>query len=47
MGAILEEQGLQQSGCVSSECAVEVGNALGAKFIVTGSISKVGNIPAY
>ena len=43
MGAILEEQGLQQSGCVSSECAVEVGNALGAKFIVTGSISKVGN----
>ena len=44
MGAILEEQGLQQSGCVSSECAVEVGNALGAKFIVTGSISKVGNI---
>ena len=42
MGAILEEQGLQQSGCVSSECAVEVGNALGAKYIVTGSISKVG-----
>ena len=34
MGEILEEQGLQQSGCVSSECAVEVGAALGAKFIV-------------
>ena len=44
MGEILEEQGLQQSGCVSSECAVEVGAALGALFIVTGSISKVGNI---
>ena len=44
MGEILEEQGLQQSGCVSSECAVEVGAALGAKFIVTGSISKVGTI---
>ena len=44
MGEILEEQGLQQSGCVSSECAVEVGAALGAKFIVTGSITKVGNI---
>ena len=44
MGEILEEQGLQQSGCVSSECAVEVGAALGAKFIVTGSVSKVGTI---
>jgi len=44
IGEILEEQGLQQSGCVSSECAVEVGAALGAKFIVTGSITKVGNI---
>ncbi len=44
MGEILEEQGLQQSGCVSSECAVEVGAALGAKFIITGSISKVGSL---
>jgi len=44
MGEILEEQGLQQSGCVSSECAVEVGAALGAKFIIIGSISKVGTI---
>ncbi len=30
MGEILKEQGFQQSGCVSSECAVEVGAALGA-----------------
>ena len=44
MGEILEEQGFQQSGCVSSECAVEVGAALGAKFIVIGSISKVGTL---
>ena len=44
MGDILKEQGLQQSGCVSSECAVEVGAALGASFIITGSISKVGTI---
>ena len=44
MGEILEEQGLQQSGCVSSECAVEVGAALGAKYIVTGSVSKVGTV---
>jgi TolB-like protein len=44
MGEILEEQGFQQSGCVSSECAVEVGAALGAKFIIIGSISKVGSL---
>ena len=44
MGEILKEQGLQQSGCVSSECAVEVGAALGAQFIIIGSISKVGSI---
>jgi len=44
MGEILKEQGLQQSGCVSSECAVEVGAALGAELIIIGSISKVGTI---
>ena len=44
MGEILKEQGLQQSGCVSSECAVEVGAALGAQLIIIGSISKVGTI---
>ena len=44
MGEILQEQGLQQSGCVSSECAVEVGKLLGVENIITGSISKVGTI---
>ena len=44
MGEILKEQGLQQSGCVSSECAVEVGAALGAQLIIIGSISQVGTI---
>ncbi len=44
MGEILKEQGLQQSGCVSSECAVEVGAALGAQLIIIGSISQVGAI---
>ncbi|SVB17121.1 uncharacterized protein METZ01_LOCUS169975, partial [marine metagenome] len=29
MKAVLEEQGFQQSGCVSSECAVQVGELLG------------------
>ena len=44
MGEVLSEQGFQQSGCVSSECAVEVGAALGAQLIIIGSISKVGTI---
>ncbi|MGE4658832.1 MAG: CsgG/HfaB family protein [Gammaproteobacteria bacterium] len=41
MEEVLEEQGFQQSGCVSEECAVEVGKMLGTKVIVVGSISKV------
>ena len=44
IGEILKEQGFQMSGCVSSECIVEVGKFLGAELIVTGSISKVGDI---
>ena len=44
MEEILKEQAFQQTGCVSSECAVEVGKMLGVQNIITGSISKVGNI---
>ena len=40
--AILEEQAIQMSGCVD-ECLVEVGKLLGATFIITGSIGKVGD----
>lgn len=43
LGELLEEQGLQQSGCVTSECAVEIGKLLGADKIIIGSISKVGD----
>ena len=43
MDEILQEQGFQQTGCVSSECMVEVGLLLGATQIVGGSISRVGN----
>ncbi len=39
---ILEEQGLQQTGCTSDECAVEVGSLLGVQYIIAGSIGKVG-----
>jgi TolB-like protein len=42
MEEILKEQSFQQTGCVSSECAVEVGKLLGVEQIVTGNISKVG-----
>ena len=44
MGQILEEQGFQNTGIVSSEDAVKMGEALGAEFIVSGSISKVGSL---
>ena len=44
MNELLEEQGFQQTGCVSSECAVEVGMMVGAEQIVTGSISKIGDL---
>ncbi len=44
MEDILEEQGFQQTGCVTAECAVEVGMMVGAEQIITGSISRVGNV---
>ena len=44
MEEILKEQAFQQTGFVSSECAVEVGKMLGVQNIITGSISRVGSI---
>jgi TolB-like protein len=41
---ILNEQGLQQSGCTTDECAAEVGQLLGAQFMISGSIGKLGSI---
>ena len=43
MAEILDEQGFQQTGCVSSECAVEVGKLLGVSQMATGSIGKIGS----
>ena len=43
MAEILEEQGLQQSGCTSGECAAEVGALLGVQNMVSGSFGKLGN----
>jgi len=43
MENILNEQNFQMVGCTSNECLVEVGRLLGAKQMMGGSISKVGN----
>lgn len=43
MKKVLDEQKFQYSGCVDTKCAVEIGMMLGAKYIVVGSVSKVGS----
>ena len=32
---MMQEQGLQQSGCTSDECAAEVGQLLGVQFMIS------------
>ncbi len=44
MDEILQEQGFQQSGCTTTDCAVEVGALLGVQIMVAGSIGKIGNL---
>ena len=39
---IMQEQGLQQSGCTTDECAAEVGQLLGVQYMISGSIGKMG-----
>jgi len=43
MKRLLDEQKFQSSGCVDLKCAVEIGKVLGAKFMVVGSVSKLGS----
>ena len=38
---VLKEQALQQSGCTTEECAVQVGRILGVRKIVSGRLIKV------
>jgi len=40
---VLEEQGMNISGIVDSNSAVKVGNIIGAKILVTGSVLKAGS----
>jgi TolB-like protein len=42
MEEILGEQGFQQTGCTSTECAVEVGKLLNVQKMVSGSIGRIG-----
>lgn len=44
MTEILKEQGFQQAGCTSDECAVEVGQLLGVRKIIISNLGKVGNL---
>jgi TolB-like protein len=45
MAAILQEQGFQQSGtCDNQSCLVEVGQLLGVRQIVAGTVGKIGAI---
>ena len=39
---IIEEQGLQQSGCTTEECASEVGQLLGVQYMISGAIGLMG-----
>ncbi|MFC1681254.1 hypothetical protein ACFL1S_05645, partial [Pseudomonadota bacterium] len=43
METVLKEQGFQQMGCSTDECAVEMGQMLGAEEIIVGSIGLIGS----
>ena len=42
MKRLLDEQKFQYSGCVEIACAVDIGKLIGAKYMVVGSVSKIG-----
>jgi formylglycine-generating enzyme len=44
MSEILTEQGVQQTGCTSSECLVEMGKLLNVHQIFAGSVAQFGNL---
>ena len=43
MTEIMDEQGLQQSGCTSAECAAQIGALLGVQKMIAGSFGKIGD----
>src|SRR3989339_681357 len=42
MNEIIKEQKFQLTGCTKTECAVEIGKILNVKYMVVGSIAKIG-----
>jgi len=42
MKKVLDEQKFQYSGCIDINCAVQIGRMIGAKYMIVGSVSKVG-----
>jgi len=43
MSDILDEQGFQQTGCTTTECAVEMGRMLNVQKMISGTIGKLGS----
>jgi len=43
LNEILKEQGFQNSGCTTSECAVEAGKLLNVQKVISGEIGKIGD----
>ena len=43
MKRLLDEQKFQYSGCIDISCAVDIGKLIGAKYMVVGSVSKIGS----
>ena len=41
---ILKEQAFQHTGAVNTDTAVNIGNIVGANYVITGSVIKTGNI---
>ena len=41
---VIIEQGFQQSGCTTTDCAVEIAQLLGTDKLLLGSVGKVGSI---
>ncbi len=42
--AVLQEQGFQLSGCTATSCVVEIGELIGVRKMVAGSVGKVGDV---
>jgi len=42
MGKILAEQGFQQTGCTTQECAVKIGKILNVQKMINGNFGKLG-----